>query len=260
MTTIIGSPHWRLLHQDGVLLATAGADQVWTVDTACPTELFAELQRCWDDDPPEVDQLSVAARLVLEELRPLGAVGPKAPNGPLSIGVLWCGARVAAFTDTIAAAIESLPLTLLAPTSAQVLVVVRTTGTLEQLADRARTLGRPHLVVDLAADHTITVGPLVFPGVTACVGCLAGRIRHTWGDPPPPSAPRAAGVAGATTAAGLGVAQVQRLLDGHTDLADTVVQLNLETCEARREPLLRLGLCDCCADLVSDGRIELPWT
>ncbi len=51
MRRVIGDPGWRLFEQDGLLVASAGTDEVWLVDDV-PGTVLDELAPCWSEAPP----------------------------------------------------------------------------------------------------------------------------------------------------------------------------------------------------------------
>jgi bacteriocin biosynthesis cyclodehydratase domain-containing protein len=147
-------------------------------------------------------------------------------------------------------------------TDADLLVWIRTrTSLLDTLGDYA-TVRVPHLLVDLAYHHTLSIGPLVWPGDTACLGCFGGRIRHLWGDPTPPAAPRA------LAALPLAASLVQTELDVFRErgscpaLVERAVVLDLETLTTRVERVHRLPWCPFCFPPGAEhgaGSFALPW-
>src|SRR5206468_1396254 len=76
---------------------------------------------------------------------------------------------------------------------ADLLILIRTRESLSGFIDEYEYLNidKPHLFLDLAYEHTVSLGPLVFPGLTSCVACLKGRIESRWGDHLPPPETRA---------------------------------------------------------------------
>lgn len=145
---------------------------------------------------------------------------------------------------------------------ADLLVVVRTTAGLATLSTRAGEWiadGRPHLLVELTGLRTVSWGPLVVPGHTACLGCLAGRVADRWGDLAPPPTPGSTAPAGAAVAAGALAHQLDRIRAGHLDLIDRTVSLDLDTLRGTESTVLREVDCPWCAPVLPDGRIDLPW-
>lgn len=266
---VVGDPRWRLFTQNDYLIATAGSDELWVVDDV-PADVASELAVCWSERPPTIDQLSRPAALAVEQLRAVGVFGPQNTVGSRPrVAVVWSGDPVPGFAASLAeiCADHDWPPPVLDPESAADLtVVVRTTGSLTETGELAGRLvwqDRIHLLCDLAAARTIAVGPLVVPGHTACLGCLAGRIANRWGDPPTPARPAVTAGAGPVVAAGL-VGHHVRLAaeESRFPLVDATVSLELDTLRGDHSPCLTLPQCPYCAgfrDSVDDGRVVLPW-
>lgn len=242
---------------DGRLVATAGSDELWVVDDIATTVLD-ELQACWSATPPLPEALSSEGRLAVAELRGLGVLRPDLPFGrQLTVGIVWAGTPVTLFADSLARA-----RTVVDPTDADVVLVVRTTATLTEWAGSATPLvarGAVQLPVDLAAAHTIAVGPLVVPGHGPCLACLVGRVSRRWSDVPPPASPGATEPASALVAAGLVERQLAQLADHHFPLAERTVSLDIDELVTTESPCLQSARCPVCADVETDGRMDLPW-
>ena len=141
-------------------------------------------------------------------------------------------------------------------------VVARASSTMGELIrslDYARVTV-PHLLVDLAYHHTISIGPLVFPGETACLACLEGRLSTRWGDEPPPPlttmADDEAGLAGE-----LASTELAKIAGGDTSLCNATVAWDLRSRSTTTSQLLKVALCPVCTRSAParDGSISLPW-
>ena len=262
---VIGAAGWRLAEQNGYLVAIAGADEVWVVDDV-PGEIATELAACWSDRPPTADRLSAPARLAVEQLRAVGVFGSASRIGTRPrLAVLWAGAEAPELFDRLRALCHSLdwPEPSTDPDQAEVQLIVRTSATLEQTAALAATSMRgatPQFLCDLGSARTVALGPFVVPGHTACIGCLSARIAQRWGDPAPPTRPGAAGPGGSGVAAALLCHQIELAISGRFTLVDRTISIDLDSLESQSSPCLRSAYCQVCADLVSDGRVALPWT
>lgn len=146
--------------------------------------------------------------------------------------------------------------------AADLLVIARITSTyaglLKQIDYPAIT--QPHLFVDLSFHHTFSIGPLVFPGETACIACLQGRLGTRWGDETPPPAPRAAGKY-AAVARELISTELTRISSGDTSLTNKTVSWNFQDRTVRQDQLLKVPVCPICTQnkIDASGALALPW-
>lgn len=131
------------------------------------------------------------------------------------------------------------------PDQADLLVVVRHTSSQAETVRQALTLELPHLYVDFAFHHTLSVGPLVIPHETPCIACLHGRLRERWGERVPVERPAAwreyAGVISA-----LVFCEIERIIRGDTSLVGWTAAWNLAERDILKEKLLTAPLCDYC--------------
>ncbi|MGQ0841117.1 hypothetical protein [Actinokineospora sp.] len=257
---LVADPAWRAQARAEGLVVFAGADLVFLVPDVSRADA-EEVAALFDGREVDPGTLEPSARALLPQLQSLGALRPAAlprPGVPraLRIGTLVVGETSVALAAELAAAF--------APTSAQVgvpevLLVVRTTGRLSELIALSAALvhsGRIHLLLDLAYHHTATLGPLVVPGATACLECLARRAGQRWGDPEPPGAPGAA--VDPRLPIALAAHAVRELGTGSLALLQRTVAHDLRSLTATAEDVLPSADCATCAR-PAPGRITLPW-
>jgi hypothetical protein len=234
---LAGSPGWAVAAESGHLVVTAGADAVWLLEDV-PGDVAQFVARFWSDAPPldvpDPAKPVVAQLTGLGALRPAGAAAPP----PRAFRLLFAGDPV-----DLGLAADPNGLT----------VVVRTNASLLDAADAAADLTTPHVLVDLAYQHTVALGPSVFPGDTACLACLAGRVGTRWGDPQPPARPSAIDDAGL---AGMLLARAVR----GTALVNATVSIDLDDLSTRREALWPAPGCPSCRQWRPPGTIALPWS
>lgn len=241
-------PGWTLDGRDGSLLLSAGADLRYAVADVAPA-VAHEVLAAWRSGRVDRTAMSPVAAEVVDQLATAGALGP----GPLG------GGAPPVATAFAGAAVDGVGVGGGDPAVAGAVVLVRTTATLAELAERAAALTAPHLVVDVAYHHTVSLGPLVVPGQTACAGCLAGRISARWGDDPPPPSPAAAR---SPVAAAMVAHEAAKLAAGTSRLVNRTVAVDLDSWRTVDQALLRLPWCPCSGGDVGGGggRIDLPWT
>jgi hypothetical protein len=181
------SEHWTLVLEDDRAVASGGADQLFLLDDLDGAGARA-LHEAFHAD--RLDLLRGAAlERALGDLERLGAVERRrrVPAGPLRCRVDGDAGGLAGLLRTLGPGVVEIT-----EGGEDLTLIVRTSGShLDRLAGYD-ALRAPHLYCDLGYHHTVSLGPLVWPGETACLRCLAGRILHAWGDPPAPPRPLAA--------------------------------------------------------------------
>lgn len=254
------SSQYTLILEGDQLVVSGGADESYLLDEL-DGEGARSLAKAWSEDRLDaVDGGSLGP--VIAKLERLGAI---LRGRPRREGVLRYGLRSA--PPSFAAALSALPSSeavVRDDEAPELLVWIRTNETLlGNLPPDYASLRTPHLFVDLAYHHTISIGPLVWPGETACIGCLGGRIRQAWGDPPPPPAPRA--VEHAPLAAAVVRTELLRFRERGNcpSLVERATVIDLETLTTRSEKVFRLPWCPFCfpkdAPAHGTGSFALPW-
>ncbi len=257
MTALAVDPGWRAFAVDGGVELTAGADLVYLLpdlpaaDAAFVVDLFGPGHSGADERlvPARVPD---SVRHLFPRLRALGALRPAGwPSHPdLAVGLTVLGDEPPALRATIATALS------IVDGEADVVLVVRTTSTWRDVVAAAARFDRPHLLLDLAYHHRVSIGPLVVPGASACLGCLALRVTRRWGDRPPPDVPR--GVADPALPAAMVAHVVRRVGTGSLTLLERVVTCDLDDLTTTTEHVLPSAGCSICPQ-VTVGWVGLPW-
>jgi len=145
---------------------------------------------------------------------------------------------------------------------ADILIVVRSNSTYAELLENIKyqSLIKPHLFVDVAYHHTLSIGPLVFPGETACIACLQGRISTRWSDEAPPALPRMAKQYPGVISE-LIKTEVERIAKDDTSLTNKTVSWNFLDRVVKKDQLLKVPLCPICTQNKPkhSGALVLPW-
>jgi bacteriocin biosynthesis cyclodehydratase domain-containing protein len=240
---------WRLLLEDGRLVASGGADELYLVDELTEAEC-ASVAAAFEGDALDGLPRAGAVGATLDRFERMGVVVRRVePQPALRIAMIG-GESLAPLVGKLVPVNE-----------AGLVFVVRTGGGLVEVAEKSPAA--PHVLVDLAYHHTVSIGPLVWPGETPCLSCFAGRIRQRWGDPLPPPSPGA--TESLAFAAGL-VAEIARRFAAegtHDGLVEHVVAFDLRTLSSQRERIHRLPWCPrCFPDTLpaGGGAFAEPWT
>ncbi len=241
------SSAWSLSEQDGHVLVSGGADATYLVESPS-RDVTAEIVKAWRSVSIDRHTLSPNANRLVDMLisAKVVDVGIEAPAQ--RVGVRFVGASDTALAARITATGDW-----------DLLLVIRTNGQLAELADPYFLgLERPHMLVDLAFNHIVSFGPLVIPGETACLSCLAGRVSAYWGDTAPPSRPAMSDRT--ALVAPLIMLHVEQAFQGRSPLINQTLAYDLEEHEIKRNRVYKLPQCTRCGDSnPADGRLALPW-
>jgi bacteriocin biosynthesis cyclodehydratase domain-containing protein len=256
----VGNPEWSAAYEQGFLILSGGADHLFGIEDVRP-EVADELTALWQQ-PAESARLSTGAARLAPQLVNVGALRREvAPGPPAEVGLIFSGHADDDLMSALAAeAAGGRRWALADPAKAALTLVVRTGGRLSETSDG---IDHPapgvHLLLDIAFHHTISLGPLVFPGESACLACLAGRVARWWGDPAPPAKP--AVQRQTRLIAAIAALELDKIAAGDYGLVNTTVALDLGRYDARRHPLYKLPWCPVCGDQWQEnvGRLDLPW-
>jgi bacteriocin biosynthesis cyclodehydratase domain-containing protein len=261
-TALRPSPEWTLVLEEGRLILSGGADALFLVDEVAG-EAAAELARAFAADRLDaIDRSQPGVARALLRLERIGAVvrARPAPAAPLAVSRVGAPPELASLISQLGGPAMTVG------DGGALTVVVRTTGTLAELSERCAAIAGPHLLVDVGHRETIVLGPMVWPGETACVSCLAGRIVRAWGDPPSPPSPRAADARALVAA--IVVEELRRFArEGDCPrLVERTIAIDLPTWRTRTERVHRLPWCPRCFPAEATkaphgaGSFALPWT
>ncbi len=280
---LYNSPHWTLFTQDALLVLSGGGDEVYVVDEAVGDKTIARVMSAYQaasladllDDP----ECGAAVR----QLRRMGAIVPSdALLRGSRFSLRWLGTPQATLLDALRAAPETDPASpryVETDAQADLLLVLRTTATWQEtlLSYTATPPMLPHLFIDASHHRTLSIGPFVVPGQTACVACLGNRVAHRWGDPTLPELPLAASRHALMAALILqAVSSAPASQDAPSGEAlptsagtmllpflEHALSLNLNTLATRRDRVFQLPGCPACrvlaAPAIPAGRLNLPW-
>lgn len=250
---------WTLQNRDDQLVCSAGADQLFAIDEIdhVTMELLLELGK---KGKFETTVLPKRAMEIAEQLLAAGIVLPRLPSkGKTSrLGIVGLNQDLLAMKQLA----ESLGATIVAQQKADILLVFRTNQSFAELLEELdySNLATPHLLIDLAYHHTISLGPLVFPGQTACLACLQGRLTNRWGDDQPPIKP-AMNTANELALQLLKLELSKIINSDDYSLVQKTVVYDFEARSIDINPLYKVPICPVCANNSLDisGKIALPW-
>ncbi len=238
---------WTIRQAGKALHISGGADAVYEVELESEEPSFFALPMAWHSFSR--DQLSAVDSRVLEELLTAEIAVPLLQKSRyLKVRVLGDAHR--------------LEVRYTSDSAADLLIIVRVGSTYTKLLQKVKyeTINTPHLFVDMAYQHTASFGPLVFPGETACIACLQGRISNRWGDEKPPLLPRASSEFSGVISELLQI-ELSKIAEGDTSLTNKTVSWNFRERLVSNDQLLKVPLCPVCSQNRVDpsGTLVLPW-
>jgi len=247
------SPAWMIEQSGNSLVISGGADARYEVELVTDKpSLFAEIKA---GKPFTKAALSPADARVLEQLITAEIIVPVLKKQKILRVTLLAGKEALTIGKGKRFAIVT--------GEHDLALIVRSNETYaELLANIAyEQLTKPHLFVDLAFHHTVSIGPLVFPGETACIACLQGRVGNRWGDEAPPAAPLVAS-GQRTLISELVAVELERIATGDTSLVGATFAWNLQDRAIKKNQLLKVPLCPICSqnEIDRSGALALPWS
>lgn len=242
-------PEWKITQKGKSLIISGGADARYEIELeTSESSFFSELR---SNTSFTRSALKLRDIPVLEELVTAEVVAPVLQkNKSLKVALLGDEHKLTISHEKNAQ-------------TADLLLIVRANSTYADLLEKVsyQDISKPHLFVDIAFHHTLSLGPLVFPGETACIACLQGRVSTRWGDDVPPSSPRTANTYQAVVSE-LIKTDLDRIAHGDTSLTNKTVSWNFQERAVKEDQLLKVPLCPVCTQNRIDpsGAIALPWT
>lgn len=236
--------------QSEQLFISAGADRVYLIDELNATQV-GPFYRGYQQNAWHSLMKEPACHAVIEKLITLGALYYSRPvHETLRVAVQWAGKPSQTFIEWLdllckrRTDIEVVGSTAL---DVDLVLVIRTNDTLQNASAKTSHEVRPHLLIDLAYHSTLVVGPFVVPGHTACLGCIAGRLTHLWGDMQPPEQPTMNTHIELTVAVIMEHIEIFHTRGTINALVGNTWALDITTWESRFHPVFRLPWCPICA-------------
>ena len=234
------SPAWRVTPVGEGFELHGGDDARYLLETSVVARRLAAGEGITRSEVP-------AAEIgEFEQLRSAGVIGPVLQQRSGTVALLG---------DPVPIEVgQHLDLEVSEPAGADLVVVVRHRSRHQEVMEQVRELEQVHLYADISFHHTVSLGPLVIPHETPCIGCLYGRLQERWGDHRPAPQPAAASQFGQVVAALLAT-EAKRCLTGDTSLVGRTVAWDLEQRRVVSERLLTVPICSYCQIFENEGVI-----
>jgi len=269
--TYKNNPRWNVLIENGKLLITKGADEIYLIDELDENEanaLYAayQINNLNNSDVQDNEKI----RNAILKLEKAGVIYKSTEEieklkENLSFSLRWIGAehsKISNLLEEFCKNSKQLSLTK-AEKSSMFSVVIRGSGKLTEVMKNYSEIEHPHLFVDIAYDHTISLGPLVFPKETACLGCFVGRLTRNWGDAEPPQISNMSDSAEFIAALVFEQVKVFQNLGSCPELIEKAWTFNSRDLTTKVDNVFRLPWCPICypnKPKEGTGSFELPWS
>lgn len=245
------SDGWLLSESGEAIVLSAGADL--ELETEPLSKSARERIAAWPQSGEMVMPKDLELSTVFRQCVTLGVLEPILGTSLERVRPIWLGCR----NDALAKQLDLQQGRNWGGDVTDFTVVFRTTDSWREAVSSLYevTLGSAHLFVDLAYHHSVAIGPLVLPGETACVECLAGRVVNRWGDGPVPKSPEV--LKDSSLVAALVDWALRRIASTSTWGINKITTWNLEDGSNSTDLLLRVPDCPGCDYLASVKPVDL---
>lgn len=264
------SPRWNMLIEDEKLLITKGADEIYLIEELSGEDAKNLFEAYKNGKIHETKANSTDEKVleVIAKLEKTGVIYKKSKGDvlskPINFAVNWIGnpnQKISHLLEQFTKGSEQLQLQINSGV-ADLLVIIRTSAKLSEVMRDYEEIKIPHLFVDFAYDHTLSLGPLVFPSETACLGCFIGRITRNWGDAEPPQLPNISESYELIASLILEQVRTFQKMGSCPELIEKAWTLNLADLTTKTDNIFRLPWCPICYPEKPKeglGSFELPW-
>ena len=261
MNVYVKNKNWTMFLEGKKLFITKGADEVYYLDEV-KEERATAIYEAYRDDA--LDTLPGDAGEVIARLERAGVIYQKkfeADERALKVAIHYFGTPPEALANEILSVLTKRKhITVVdAGNGCDVLLMIRVNVPLSNLLENYAGVTVPHLLIDLGYANTISLGPLVHKGETACLGCFIGRLAKNWGDPVPPIEP---GMALKPELVASFIVEKMEAYATHgncPDLVNGAWHFNVATFDARHDKVYTLPWCPICQVSTDNPKMDLPW-
>jgi hypothetical protein len=236
------SSEWSVGRVTAGIQINAGEDLIYEIACEAHTaDFFCALPKSFTKK-----DLPASAAIVFEQLLSAQVILPASKlvkTSPTHIDVISDSTTAAAETLADLETAGYIP----DKANPDITIIIRTGKTLSDFLKAIvyKDIRSIHLFIDLAYHHTLSLGPLVFPGDTPCIACLEGRLLARWGSQAPPALPRG-GENLRRLAAEFAVQEIARFVHGDTSLTFKTVAVDTEQRSMETYTLLTVPQCPYC--------------
>ncbi|HBY21540.1 MAG: hypothetical protein A2Y24_06120 [Clostridiales bacterium GWE2_32_10] len=263
------SLNWNIIIEEKKLFITKGSDEIYFLDEVPEEQAQIIYDAYKSNNLDELYAKEKSLQPIINKLEMAGVIykgkeseGDTTSN--ISVNFKWYGSKnekIQMLLTQFISESQDISISNNLKTS-DLLILIRTSGNLSDIMSDYKEVDIPHIFIDVAYDHTISVGPMVFPKETACLGCFIGRITRNWGDAEPPRVPSATKSAEIIASFIFEHIKIFQKFGNCPELVNQVFTFNLNDFTIKYDKVFKLPWCPNCFNEKTPegtGSFELPW-
>lgn len=259
---MIKSKNWNMFKENEKLFITKGSDEIYFLDEV-RDEQVDELYDAYVNNNFDKLLKNSSFSSILSKLEKVGVIYKKKlkTRKKIKIYLKYYGIPTVKLKNSIGTILlksEKIDIVDVID-DCDLLLIIRINGILKEILEGYDKINKPHLFIDLAYSHNISIGPLVFKGETSCLGCFIGRLTKNWGDLVPPSCPDV------TKRFELISALINKKVDEFIefgncpDLINKVWNFNIDSFNSSYNTVYKLPWCPTCGNKYDNEKLDLSW-
>ena len=270
MKIIYKNPNWKIFHEWDKIVISWGQDEVYLLDEI-KSESFESFMNFIGQESIVWGDFEVLFPWLWDKLLNAWVFyedDKKEKREPIQVWIVWCGTKDVDLSTKLTEELKAGWMKYI-ETCPDINIYIRTNALLQDCIDVSykENADIPHIFVDLANSHTISIWPYVKNGYTSCIGCLIWKIQYHWGDIQIPTK------TGVLTHTNLISNLIVKFLSEFSAygscpmLVNNIVSWNVDTMIIKHESIYRLPWCPFCwydsnknaNNKYGKWSFEIPW-
>lgn len=255
----VKNPNWTLLLEQDQLIVSGGQDEFFLIDELNSKEAKELFELYKKSSFENIENKNIHE--VVQKLKKLGIIYPKhETKNKIKYSIRTIGKEDKKVSGLIKKIAQN-EFEYESEEKADIIIMVRRGGKPSDIL-KDYPIDKPHILIDVGNNHTISLGPIVFPSETACLGCFVGRLTFNWGDADSPKEPLAS--THIELLASLIIEQLRTFQNqGNCPaLLEKSISVDLNNYKTMLDHIYKLPWCPYCfpdKESYGEGSFELPW-
>lgn len=256
---LVKNPNWTLLFEKDQLIVSGGQDEFFLIDELTTWEAKELFELYTKSSFENIKNENI--REVVQKLRKLGIIYPQHKiKNKITYSIRIIGKEDTKVSDLIKKMTQD-EFEYKSEEKADIILIVRMGGKPSDIVTDY-PINKPHILIDAGNNHTVSLGPIVFPSETACLNCFVGRLTFNWGDADSPEIPLAS--THTELLASLIIEQLRTFQNqGNCPaLLEKSISIDLNNYKTTSDHIYKFPWCPHCfpdKESYGEGSFELPW-